>query len=268
MTRLVHLSDLHFGKDRPDLLQPLTDAVNDLSPDLVVISGDLTQRAREREYRAAARFIDGLASPVLSVPGNHDIPIHRPFRRFFRPWGSYRKMIAPDLTPRFETDEAIVIGINTVDRFRWQTGRMSRGRIRHACAAMGDSAGDRARILVAHHPLEHPKRTKKKPIPGAQQALHQLLGCGADMILSGHLHVWHTGTFAHTTTREYGKAIQIHAGTSLSSRVRGEPNDFNLIEISQEHFDITRISYEDETTGFQRAEARRFDRASGMFVNA
>ena len=85
MSRLIHLSDLHFGKDRPDLLTPLLESVNAFDPDLVIISGDLTQRAREKEYRAARAFIDRINAPVLSVPGNHDIPLHRPFTRFLTP---------------------------------------------------------------------------------------------------------------------------------------------------------------------------------------
>lgn len=267
MTRVIHLSDLHFGKDRPDLLQPLVDVVNGLSPDLVAISGDLTQRAREREYRAAANFIARLNAPVLAVPGNHDVPIHRPLRRFFRPWKHYRKFISPDLTPTFEAHGAVVIGINTVDRFRWQTGRMSTGRIANACAKMQAASADQARILVVHHPLDHPERTKKKPVPGARVALGRLLDCGADIILSGHLHVWHAGTFAHNARRPEGNALQLHAGTSLSSRMRGEANDFNLIDITSGQFGIVRYSFDDMNAQFKYAEARSFDRASGKFID-
>jgi 3',5'-cyclic AMP phosphodiesterase CpdA len=263
MTRLLHLSDLHFGKDRPDLLAPLLNRINDLKADLVTISGDLTQRAREREYEAAYNFIDQIDAPVLSIPGNHDIPVHRPVTRFLQPWRYYRRWISSDLTPVFENDEMIVVGLNTVDRFRWQTGRLSRSRIAKACAAIGDVPATKLRVLVAHHPLTHPSKTKKKPIPGAAAALNRLLDCGADMILSGHLHTWHADTFASTTDRNGGsRAIQLHAGTSLSSRVRGEPNDFNLVTISPDTIEVDRISYDEENGNFETTETRHFDRVS------
>ena len=260
MSRVIHLSDLHFGKDRPDLLEPLISCVNDVSPDLVVISGDLTQRAREGQFKEARDFIDRISAKVLSVPGNHDVSLHRPFRRFFWPWRSYRKWIDQDLTPNFENDEMIVVGINSVDRFSWQTGRLTAERINHACDAMDGAPASKARVLVVHHPLEHPAETNKKPIPGAEDALERLLSCGANLILSGHLHTWHAGNFtieSGTTT-----AVQLHAGTSLSSRVRGEPNDFNVIDISGDRIAIERLSYNEETQWFETTEARQFNRAS------
>lgn len=262
MTKLVHLSDLHFGKDRPDLLGPLVDYVNDLNADLIAISGDLTQRAREEQFREAHDFITRIEAPVLTVPGNHDVSLHRPFRRFFMPWRYYKRWISKDLTPTFENEHMVVVGINSVDRFSWQTGRLSSGRIKTACALMADAPDAKARVLVVHHPLEHPAKTKKKPIPGADDALEKLLGCGADLILSGHLHMWHAGNFRIRSGPS--AAVQLHAGTSLSSRVRGEPNDFNVIEISPAMIAIDRISFNEETRGFEKAEARRFDRASDL----
>jgi 3',5'-cyclic AMP phosphodiesterase CpdA len=264
MSRLIHLSDLHFGKDRPDLLAPLIACVNELNPDLIAISGDFTQRARDGQFEEAHDFIQQLEAPVLAVPGNHDVSLHRPFKRFFMPWRSYKKWIDTNLTPTFENDDMIVVGINSVDRFSWQTGRLTSGRINHACAAMNDAEDGKARVLVVHHPLEHPAGTKKKPIPGADQALDRLLGCGANLILSGHLHTWHADNFtvkSGTTT-----AVQLHAGTSLSSRVRGEPNDFNVIDISGNHIDVSRLSFNEDARVFETTEARQFNRASDTLI--
>ncbi|MFD2738364.1 metallophosphoesterase family protein [Sulfitobacter aestuarii] len=268
MSRLIHLSDLHFGKDRADLLEPLLGSVNESRPDLVAISGDLTQRAREREYRAARAFVDRIEAPVLSVPGNHDIPVHRPATRFLWPWRYYKRWIDSDLTPVHRRADCLVVGVNTVDRFRWQTGRLSHSRARRACAALRQAEPGMAKVIVAHHPLNHPNTTKKKPIPGAEQALETLIDCGADMILSGHLHVWHAGAFAHRASDGgQANAIQIHAGTSLSSRVRGEPNDYNVIDIAPERFTIARISFDDATHSFTNTETRHFDRVSGRFLD-
>lgn len=260
MSTLVHLSDLHFGKDRPDLLEPLLSCVNALEPDIVAISGDFTQRARRSQFEEAHNFIQRLNAPVLGVPGNHDVLLDRPFQRFFMPWRRYRKWINTDLTPRFENDDMVVIGINSVDRFSWQTGKLTVGRIAHACKAMDDTAARKARILVVHHPLQHPNHTKKKPIPGADVALEKLLSCGANLILSGHLHTWHAENF----TVESGgtTAIQLHAGTSLSSRVRGEPNDFNVIKIADDRVCVDRLSFNEDKRVFETTEARTFNRAS------
>lgn len=265
MTRLIHLSDLHFGKDRADLIAPLLQALADLDPDHVAISGDLTQRARRREYASARAFIDRIDAPVLCIPGNHDIPIHRPLTRFFRPFGHYRVYISPDLTPRVETNDIVMVGLNTVDRFRWQAGRLSGSRLRAACNALQDVPAHKLRVLVAHHPLEHPDNVSKKPIPGAAAALDRLIDCGAELILSGHLHLWHAGEFAHRAgDNTQRNAIQLHAGTSLSSRMRGQPNDFNVIDVTTDGIQVARQSFDEGNGTFETTETRQFRRASDI----
>ena len=259
MSLLLHLSDLHFGSDRPDLLDPLVRAVNALSPDLVAVSGDFTQRARRREYVAARRFLDRIEAPTLSVPGNHDIPIHRPLTRFFDPWRYYRRWIDEVLEPTFSTPDMTVVGMNTVNRFAWQSGRMGTGTLRRACRALDAAGPGRLRVIVAHHPLEQPEDSSKKPMPRAREALTRLLGCGADLVLSGHLHVWHAGAFAHRT--EAGNfGFQLHAGTSLSSRVRGEGNNFNCVDTTGAGADITRHEYDETVGDFTARETVSFDR--------
>lgn len=258
MSRLVHLSDLHFGRDRPDLLDPLIDCVNGLKPDLVAVSGDLTQRARRTQFIAARQFLDRFSAPVLSVPGNHDIPIHRPFTRFFRPWRYYRRWISPETEPTFEADDLIVVGINTVNRFAWQSGRIGTANLVRACRRLGNSEDTRLRVIVAHHPLEQPEDSDKKLMPRARQALVHLLGCGADLILSGHLHVWHAGAFVQETEAT-NIGFQLHAGTSLSSRVRGEENNFNRIDVTATGARITRYGYDESKKDFLPRQEVSFD---------
>ncbi|WP_413220367.1 metallophosphoesterase [Tritonibacter mobilis] len=103
MKRLLHLSDLHFGRDRPELLDPLIEQINGLAPDLVAISGDLTQRARDWQFMRAREMIDRIKAPCLVVPGNHDTPLDNLFERVLMPWRRYRKWIACDLNRRFMT---------------------------------------------------------------------------------------------------------------------------------------------------------------------
>lgn len=248
MRRLVHMSDLHFGRDRPELLEPLKQAVNDLGPDLIVISGDLTQRATELQFAAAAGFIQGLTSPVITIPGNHDLPLHNLFLRIFLPWRRYRRWIAADLEPRFSDEEIVVIGVNTVNRFAWQQGWLKTRAISKICSAFAGISAQRTRVVVLHHPLEHLIDENKRLMRNAGLGLKELSDCGTDLVLSGHLHSWHAGPFAVVEGRR--TALHVHAGTSLSNRLRGEINDFNLLEISSDQIAVYRHAFSDTNAAF------------------
>lgn len=226
MARIIHVSDLHFGRTRPELLRPLITLLNDIGADLIAISGDLTQRARSSQFRAARAFIDRLEPPILVVPGNHDVPLDDLFTRFLLPYRRYRKWIDADLEPQFENDEITVTGINTVNPYAWQRGRIRSRTVRRVCRAFAREA-DRLRIVVAHHPFEHQPTDTKVLMKGAEEAVDALAECGADVILSGHLHSWRAEPFAERVGRR--GALQVHAGTGLSTRLRGEENDFNVL---------------------------------------
>ncbi|MGI3171450.1 metallophosphoesterase family protein [Pseudooceanicola sp. C21-150M6] len=230
-TRLIHLSDLHFGRDRPELMRPLLSAINDLSPDVVAISGDLTQRALSSQFRAARTFIDHIEAPVLCVPGNHDLPVHRPYKRFFETFSTYRKHIDRDLEPDYLTDDLALIGINTMSPWRWQTGWASRRSIRKAAQTCREGPAHRLNVIVAHHPFEMPEGTDKKPMINAQWGLKTLAESGADIVLSGHLHLWNVISPPDPTAPA---VLQIHCGTGLSTRQRGEPNDFAVLDIGSD----------------------------------
>lgn len=256
MRRLVHMSDLHFGRDRPELLEPLRRAVNGLKPDLIVISGDLTQRATDLQFAAAAAFIKGLTSPVITIPGNHDLPLHNLFVRIFLPWRRYRRWITADLEPRFSDDEIVVIGVNTVNRFAWQQGWLRTRAIRKICTEFAGEGAPRTRVVVVHHPLEHVLDDNKRLMRNAVLGLQALSDCGTDVVLSGHLHNWRAGPFAEVEGRR--SALQVHAGTSLSNRLRGEINDFNLLEISPGQITVHRHAFGDDGTVFSAVAASTF----------
>ncbi|MBV0913872.1 metallophosphoesterase family protein [Anianabacter salinae] len=232
MTRLVHLSDLHFGRDRDDLADPLIETVNRLAPDMVVVSGDFTQRARVSQFDRARRFLNRLEPPVFAVPGNHDTPLDNVLVRFLRPWVRYREAIAHELEPRHDTPDLRMVGINTVNRFSWQRGRF-RGRHRARVAAAFSDAGERVRVVVLHHPLEHGPETQKRLMKGAGKALRALEDAGADIVLSGHLH----NAFAAPFLAAPG-LLFVQAGTGLSTRLRGETNTFNLLTLSRARIGI------------------------------
>ena len=256
MRRLVHLSDLHFGRDRPEVLAPLTQAINALTPDLVIISGDFTQRATDAQFAAAAAFIKGLQARTLCVPGNHDVPLHNLFLRLFLPWRRYRRWIDADIQPTYEDDEIVVIGVNTVNPFAWQRGWFRSRAMARVCAAFRNSQGVRTHIVVAHHPLEHLPAVAKSLMHGAATGITRLSECGVDAVLTGHLHSWLAQPFAHAEGRT--SILQIHAGTSLSNRLRGEVNDFNVLDIEKGQITLARHGFADSVVAFAVLSAVRF----------
>ena len=260
MTRILHLSDLHVGRDRPDLLCPLIETVNGLAPDLVAISGDITQRARPGQFRAARTFIEALAPPVISVPGNHDTPLHNPLERLFEPWRRYRSYIARDLEPHWIGDLVALHGVNTVNPLFWQRGHVRRTALTRLCRDIAEAPG-RLHVVMGHHPLEHPPGTRKQLTRGAARALAALADCGADVVLSGHLHSWRVAPFA-----AFGGLLLVQAGTGLSTRLRDEPNDFNLLTAGPERIVVERYAAGDAATGFAPVGRSLFRKLRGNWI--
>ena len=258
--RILHLSDLHFGRDRPGLLRPLVETVNGIAPDLVVVSGDFTQRARLGQFRAARAFLAALRAPWLAVPGNHDTPLDNLLVRLATPWRRYRHYIHPDLQPFWEDDEVAVAGVNTVNHSSSQRGRSGRSAVARVCRAFEGHAGRRMHVAVLHHPLEHDAHVEKRLMRGAERAVEAFGRCGADIVLSGHLHTWHARPFAAAEG-----VLFIQAGTGLSTRVRGEPNDFNLLRIEGHTVEVEQWTAPDDSTTFAPARTTRFRKRDGAW---
>jgi 3',5'-cyclic AMP phosphodiesterase CpdA len=259
MKRLLHVSDLHFGRDRPELLPPLIDTINALAPDIVAISGDLTQRARASQFRQARNLIDSLQSPVLVVPGNHDTPLDNLPERVFMPWRRYRKWISTDLEPQVHDPDWSIIGINSVNPLGWQRGWFDAKDIRTVEQGFADTPDTAFRIVVVHHPLEHLPGERKKLMRGADAAISALARLGTDIVLSGHLHSWRADVFASAPTEP--AVLQVHAGTGLSTRLRGQENDFNLLTLDGATTRIDRYVgrdrahfHKEETVVFERGQ--------------
>ncbi|PTW50827.1 metallophosphoesterase family protein [Rhodovulum kholense] len=237
MIRIAHISDLHFGRTAPELLDPLLDALNADETDLVAVTGDLTQRARTGQFRAARGFLDRIEAPWLAVPGNHDVPLDNPWLRLLRPYARYRRHISADLAPRTQIGTLTVQGFNTVDPLRWQRGKVRRRDLDAACAAFEGAPGPR--LAMAHHPFEQAPDTPKRLMKHAAPSLEALARCGADIVLSGHLHRWRAEPFL---TREAGRRVlQVHVGTGLSTRLRGQENDFARLAIDGDQIELTRM---------------------------
>ncbi|XDA97022.1 metallophosphoesterase [Sulfitobacter sp. LCG007] len=261
MRRIIHLSDLHFGRDRPQLLEPLLKAVNGIDADLVAISGDLTQRATPEQYEAARSFIDALHGPVLAVPGNHDTPLHNIFERVLMPWRRYRRYISKDLEPQVHDPKMSVVGINSVNNLGWQRGWFTGADIRKVRKSFAETPPDAFRVVVVHHPLEHLPGERKRLTRGASDAIRALAQCGTDIVLSGHLHSWRADTFANRA--EDPHVLSVQAGTGLSNRVRGEPNDFNLVSMEADEVQVERFATDGEGLSFERIDCVRFRQIDG-----
>ncbi|MFY1709098.1 metallophosphoesterase family protein [Tritonibacter scottomollicae] len=260
MKRLLHLSDLHFGRDRPELLDPLIAQINALAPDLVAISGDLTQRARDRQFMRAHEMIDRIEAPCLIVPGNHDTPLDNLIERVLMPWRRYRKWIASDLEPQTHDPHWSVVGINSVNPLGWQRGRFSARDIRRVEEGFAGTARDAFRIVVAHHPLEHQPGEPKRLTRGARRARAALARLHTDIILSGHLHSWHADVFA-APRPDAPAMLQVHTGTGLSDRLRGEENDFNLLTLDGPTVHVQRYACRADRCGYDPAREVRFRRS-------
>jgi 3',5'-cyclic AMP phosphodiesterase CpdA len=251
MRTLVHLSDLHFGRLDARIVAPLVRTINEVSPDLIAVSGDLTQRARRSQFLEAREFLSQLPQAQLVVPGNHDVPLFNLPGRFLRPFGAYRRYITADLEPVFHDDEMMVIGMNSARTLPLHGGgRLSAPQVGRAAARFQSAPADALRIVVTHHPFDLPAGHDRKHLIGrSAMAMAQLAHSGADLFLAGHLHVSHVGRSAERYQIAGHSALVVQAGT-LSTRGRGEANSFNVLRLHRPAITVERHVWDGEHGAF------------------
>ncbi len=264
MRKIVHLSDIHFGTVDYAVLERAVEKVNEIAPDVVVVSGDLTQRAKSSEFIEARAFLDRLPQPQIVIPGNHDVPLYNVFDRFVRKLDKFQKYITDDLTPTHIDEELAIIGINTARSMTIKGGRINDEQVESIRSTLSGLKDEMLKIVVTHHPFDLPDGFDDDDVVGrAKKAMPLIADCGGDVFLAGHLHVSNIETTAKRYKLESGRvALVIQAGTTASVRVRGESHSFNLIEFDHPRLIVQRLECATADIGFLPAEQKIYKQNS------
>lgn len=238
MPTLLHLSDLHFGKPfLPDVASAVLEHAGELRPDVVVVSGDLTQRAKPEEFDRAREYLDRFDAPVVVTPGNHDVPLYRVWERFFAPYTNYRRHIAEELDTVDDVAGMAIVALNSSRRFTFSNGRIRQSQLDFATRAFAGSS-DPVRIVVTHHHLAPPPDFEGGDVmPRARRALRRFTEIDVDLVLAGHMHRSYIGSSSDFFPGEMdrGGIVIVQCGTTTSRRGRGRErlrNTFNWIRIT------------------------------------
>lgn len=266
---LVHVSDLHFGRVDPVLVDSLGEVIRAIAPSVLVVSGDLTQRARTAEYVAARGFLDSLPFPQVVIPGNHDIPLYNLYGRFVRRLDRFLRYITADLEPTYLDEELAVFGVNTARSMVWKGGSINPAQMARLRERMCVLPGTIMKVVVTHHPLDLPEGFPEGDLlRSARHHFERMVECGADLLLSGHLHVSRADTGVARYRVGGHAALFIHAGTATSTRLRGAVNAFNVIRFDGRMVAVEQWSWNPESRVFAASHVLRFEKTSDGWTKA
>ncbi len=261
MRLIAHLSDLHFGRIDEAVLAPLVATLAARKPHLVVVSGDLTQRARAREFAQARDFLAKLPRPQIVVPGNHDVPLYDFLSRWLTPLSGYRRFICDDLEPFFADEEIAVLGVNTARSNTFKAGRVNRDQVARGASRLRDCGDAVTRIVVTHHPFDFGELSAPASVIGrARMAMAGFAQVRVDMILSGHLHRSEAVDSASRYDPLDRSILLVQAGTATSTRQRGELNAFNMIRVEGAPVGVDSLAFDARRGTFGVATSREFRR--------
>ncbi len=269
MKSIIHISDLHFGKTTPAIVQSLANTIKLLNPDLLVVSGDLTQRARTKEFKQAHNFLQTFKCHKIVVPGNHDIPLFNIFGRFFNPLKRYQKWINEDLNPIYSDSDISVLGVNTAHSWTVAGGKMPSEGLHRIKKNWIETPSQGIKILVSHHPIV----ALTMPTPDKRWGYSSVLPEGPiieaspDLLLSGHLHQTISSLTADVYKIPHRTMICVQAGTAISTRQRKETNAFNKIEVSKDVITIQKMLYDSNLGQFHKNSAQNFKLTSSGWIS-
>jgi len=263
MRRIAHLSDLHFGTETPAVIAELRHSVTAFAPDLVVVTGDLTQRARASQFRSAKAFLDSLEPPKLIVPGNHDIaPLYQPLRRLLQPYAHYHRFITRELDGAYYDDELLVLALSSVQPFRWKEGTISLRQLGWI-TEYAQRFPNQLRMLAAHHPLVQAATERQTRRLRKHEALMNVLDTADIAVcLSGHLHRSYTG-LAVTPLDEAGSVLAVHASTATSTRLRGHENAYNQLVLDGPRLRVDAVGFDGKR--FRQLASSTYERHAGVW---
>lgn len=230
---LLQVSDTHFGTERAHVVDALLELAAEQRPDIVVLSGDITQRARRAQFAAARRLVDRMAAPAtLAIPGNHDVPLFNLAARALSPFGGYARAFGAELEPSCETKDLLVLGVNTTRARRHKHGEVSAAQIERVAQRLQRCAPQKLRIVVTHHPMHVPfGADERNLLRGHAEAARAWARAGADLVIGGHIHLPFVRPMSERVPDLARPLWIVQAGTAVSHRVRagGEANSVNMV---------------------------------------
>jgi 3',5'-cyclic AMP phosphodiesterase CpdA len=224
---LLQISDTHFGTEQPQVVEALVALAAQQRPDMVVLSGDITQRTRPAQFRAAKAFVERLGAPVLAIPGNHDIALFDLWARLTRPYARYATAFGTELEPVHASQDWLVVGVNTTRPWRHKNGEVSTAQIDRVAKLLTAASPTQLRVVVVHQPLAVTEaRDRTNLLRGHGDAARAWAEAGADLLMGGHIHLPYT-----LALHGWARALWVvQAGTAVSSRTRpGVPNSVNIL---------------------------------------
>ena len=275
MLTVLHGSDLHFGKPfDAGVADVFLRTIREVSPDLLVLSGDFTQRAKIREFREAQAFLRALPDlPLVVTPGNHDVPLYRVWERLFTPLRNYREFISPELDAATSVEGATIVSLNsTAPRRAIVNGHLGDGQLLFAARAFEEAPKGDLRIVVLHHHLAPaPDYESDQLLPGFQRCLDAFAKMEVELILGGHLHRAYVANSldAYSGAEGHGQIVIAHSGTTTSTRGRARERNkhsFNLIEVSGYQIVVTHHQFLGEVRRFVPVRSHAFPRRSEAFL--
>ena len=255
MRTIFHISDVHFGPPHlPRVSRGVVEFVERHQPSVVVLSGDLTQRAKPEQFQQAREFVDAISVPVIVVPGNHDVPLYRVFERALDPFGTYRRHFSEELEPVYRDDEILIVGINTAFNWTFKDGRIKLSRLLEVEKLLRATPESVLKVIVAHHHLIPPPNFgTQRVLTNAYEAIDLFSSSGVDLILSGHLHQAYIGNSEEFYPKGRPPVVILHSGTTTSNRGRAgerERNTCNWIRVDGRSMVVSHYRWHHELERF------------------